>query len=339
MTDFHDTEMVDLLAKYFAGEADADEASRILSWKDASPGNIAEFEKMQQLWTSADEVDWASAPSYNAEAAWENMQFRLDDSADISQKKFKIFSLKTLSRIAAILIITAVCGYVAWYMSTKPQDIIRIACSGENVEQTLSDSSVITLRNNSELSYSHAAFGVKDRKVTFRGTGYFKIAANKEKPFTIDLHGLNVKVVGTEFNIDSRADSDTATVSVIKGTVMMYDSLGHKAILTEGQQGLYSRKNAVLICRTNTDKNVAAWKTKTIIFERTEIREVVKVLEMVYGHKITVKKNQLNYCRITATFSNENLDNVIHIIAVTFNMNVKRDAENYILDGDGCQNN
>lgn len=336
MAETHNTEMYDLLAKHFAGETDAGEVTRLLAWKNASPANAADFDEAARLWAAADAVDWQDASAFDAENAWDDLQFRLPDAQDPSPEKFRIFSLKVLSRVAAVLIVAAIGSFVAWYLGTRTEDIMKITCHGDNIEKVLTDSSSVTLKDNSELAWSQNTFGLKDRRVTFHGTGYFKIASDTEKPFIVDLHGVNVKVVGTEFNIESPAGSDTATVSVIKGTVLLYDSLGHRVIVTAGRQGLYSRKNAVLISRNSTNKNTAAWKTKTLIFERTEISEVIRVLEMVYSAKISVKKEKINNCRITATFSNEKLDSVIRIIAETFNMTVIQQDDKYILDGDGC---
>ena len=66
----------------------------------------------------------------------------------------------------------------------------------------------------------YASFQNKaEREVYLNGEAYFEVAKNAEKPFIVHAADLNVKVLGTKFNVSSYPDEPNIKVSLVEGRV------------------------------------------------------------------------------------------------------------------------
>ena len=77
----------------------------------------------------------------------------------------------------------------------------------------LADGTVVYLNSATRLKYP-VVFNGKERKVYLSGEAYFEVMKDSERPFLVEVGGIEVKVYGTSFNISSRPNGDVRTILV-----------------------------------------------------------------------------------------------------------------------------
>ncbi len=82
----------------------------------------------------------------------------------------------------------------------------------------LPDGSRVWLNSSSSLKYP-TAFNSKIREVELTGEGYFEITENKEKPFVVKANKIDVKVLGTAFNVNAYEDEPELATTLVQGSV------------------------------------------------------------------------------------------------------------------------
>jgi ferric-dicitrate binding protein FerR (iron transport regulator) len=87
----------------------------------------------------------------------------------------------------------------------------------------------------------------------------------------------------------------------------------------------------------NVDANQAAYFSQSFNFENTDLSSVVTTLSQVYGVKVTLANEAMNHCKLTVNFEKESLENILAVIATTFDINVQKQGQNFVLEGKGCQ--
>jgi len=90
----------------------------------------------------------------------------------------------------------------------------------------------------------------------------------------------------------------------------------------------------VLIPRA--DPNSISWKTRELYFDATPLKEVVELINKVYGAHIVIANEALTDCPITVTFSNQNLEAILNVLKVTLDLELTRQGDAIRLDGTVC---
>jgi len=151
---------------------------------------------------------------------------------------------------------------------------------GGQYRVTLSDGTRVWLNAASSLSYP-TIFNEKDRSVTLNGEAYFEVAHNASQPFIVHTPNQDIKVLGTEFNINCYRDENSTVTTLVTGSVRL-DSKGAVAPLQ-----LHPGEQAVL---NNADFDVSvvdvslytAWKDGDFRFRATPLVEVLRQIERWY---------------------------------------------------------
>jgi len=91
---------------------------------------------------------------------------------------------------------------------------------GSRTRIVLPDGSIVFLNAGSKLNYDKN-FGNSIREVKLTGEGFFDVAPNPDKPFKIYTDAVEIKVIGTQFNVKSYPGEKTTETSIIRGTVQV----------------------------------------------------------------------------------------------------------------------
>lgn len=174
---------------------------------------------------------------------------------------------------------------------------------GGKYEVILPDGSKVWLNAASSLRFPTAFTGVS-REVQMTGEAYFEIARNASKPFIVKEENIEVKVLGTEFDVNAYADERDLKVTLVGGSVKVVSQNNsglkkadqeQQAVLSSGQQVILSlskdgtqKMNVV----NDADINEAiAWKADLFWFDNDNIREVCRQLSRWYDIHITIEGN------------------------------------------------
>lgn len=141
---------------------------------------------------------------------------------------------------------------------------------------TLGDGTQVYLNSKSTLEFPVGFYGA-ERHVKLTGEAYFKVAKNKQMPFIVSVGETDVKVLGTEFVINSFGKQTKTTL--FEGSVQLNSLANHK-ILTPGQEGL-SDRNGILINQADTAA-AKAWTNGLFVFNDQSLTDVLHELSRWY---------------------------------------------------------
>jgi transmembrane sensor len=325
----------DLLVKYLAGETSADESQQVLAWLEL-PENRKEFEKLKATWDMSAQTEFMS--DADVDAAWNKVQKRMhepkqtvirniNEGPGYVQPKVNWFL-----RIAAVMIPAIIVSFLIWQYGKSDVKQLALSSGKDRLEQTLPDGSVIYLAPNSSFEYPEK-FEDDARNVKLKGEAFFEITKDASRPFTIELEGAEVRVLGTSFNI--KAFSKEQTVVIVETGKVLFSAV-NKVELEKGDQGKMDSSGSVSKSRS-VETDYYSHKTHTLVFERTEMKKVIEVLNSVYSTQIILENESIGNCKLTATFSEQDLDSVLEVIAATFNLSVSKEGEIIKLNGEGCE--
>ncbi len=320
----------DLIGKVLSGEATADEVREVEIWRKSSAENEKYFADVQLIFAKAStnqvKVD------FDADAAWRKVRGKLKGKAIELPKR----SWSPL-RIAAGIVIVVTAGiFMFRYLNQQKVQTLAVVSDNKIVEDTLPDSSTVTLNKNSSIEFKYDP-REKTRKVKLKGEGFFDVKHEESKPFVIEAEETLIRDIGTSFNIQSYPDKDTIEVIVQTGVVQFYTLKDPGMMINAGETGIYSKRGKFFAKLPKADTNVLAYKTRVFSFHSTDLRSVVDQINEVYDSKIKLANENIANCQLTVTFRNDELDNMIEIITETLGLTAERnDKKEIILNGQGC---
>ncbi|MDR1755666.1 MAG: FecR domain-containing protein [Culturomica sp.] len=152
----------------------------------------------------------------------------------------------------------------------------------------LADGTKVVLNADSELRFP-ALFSQNERRVTLKGEAYFDVAKDPKRPFIIHTgDSLDIRVLGTKFNVQTYGDIPKTAVTLIEGSVSVSVGLGEVGVvLKPAEQAVFDRKSTLLSVRAlENTLHSTAWSNGYFDFEATHIRLIIKELEKWYNVEI-----------------------------------------------------
>ena len=175
---------------------------------------------------------------------------------------------------------------------------------------TLSDGTLVWLNSESKIIYP-SRFTGSERRVTIEGEVFFDVKKNEACPFVVDVYGTQIDVTGTKFNVS--AYDGIIETTLITGGVKM-SAGGHEAILTPGEQAVYSRANNRLFVHKVETSAYVAWKDGVFEFSDMALSEIVKKLGRWYDVDFTFDRPEVTHFGFTGAFKKFN--SIIFILDV-----------------------
>jgi len=203
------------------------------------------------------------------------------------------YTISIIRKYAAILLLPLLI-YTSWityqYFFT-PEEYFTLATNkGEQTNIVLPDGSSAWLNVDTRLTYN-TSYGKKEREITVNGEAFFDVKKDATKPFIVHIQNMEVKALGTAFNVRGYNDEATVQTSLFKGKVdvRINNSIGHlkPQILTSGQSLVFDREMDTTKRKTFNQEIVGAWKDKQLIFENTLFDDVIKNTERWFNIDIT----------------------------------------------------
>ncbi|UKJ06935.1 FecR family protein [Solitalea lacus] len=150
------------------------------------------------------------------------------------------------------------------------------------INLTLSDGSKVWLNSGSALTYP-VAFVSDERKVTITGEAYFEVAHDIHKPFKVAKGDLEIKVLGTHFNVNAYDDDSDIKITLLEGSVKVLNG-NVMNVLKPGQQAQVTDEIKINP-EVNMDE-VMAWKNGYFYFNRADVSTVMRYINRWYGVEI-----------------------------------------------------
>jgi transmembrane sensor len=330
--------------KMLSGELSNNEAEQFNAWLNKNEKNMKWFNTLKKGWDVAGTEQVRQ--NVDVDRAWNALYNKIqkEDSQIVitpvfNRNKSLIPVFLRVAAIGLILIAFGMIGYkLIWNPSTMSSDLqIVQTIDGEQKNVTLPDGTTVFLSYSSKLSYPKQ-FSSDKREVTLSGDAYFAVTKNLAQPFIISAGDAVVRVVGTSFSVRSGESKDNVEVFVNTGKVEVFskNSPENVVALEPGYLGSITEKETKKYL--NNDENYLSWKTKKIVFNNSSLEEVVSVLSQTYHVNLVLDKTNLEDCRFTSSFENQELDIVLQIINQTLGgLQIDKKETGIYISGKGCE--
>ncbi len=325
----------ELLAAYLAGACSEAEKKSVEAWRQANPENEREFGRYQLLW----EASRGRAADFepDMDRAWQRIRPARELPAANRQRSLFTW----MRRVAAVLLLGLLlgAGWYAYRLTQKPAPawVEHHTKASRQQRLQLADGSVVWLNANSTLRYQQA-FTDSLREVFLMGEAFFEVARNPAKPFLVHTQRATTRVLGTSFLVRGYAGEAAVAVTVVTGKVALANQSNAPAVtLVPGERGMVRRNANRVEKSVNRDPNFLAWKTRTLSFRNTPLREVLPTLERYFGVTFRTDAPSLLNCRFTGSFKEPTLAEVLQVFAYGRDIAYRREGQVYRLSGKGCQ--
>ena len=141
----------------------------------------------------------------------------------------------------------------------------------------LADGTRVWLNAESRLRYP-VAFTGKERKVEMEGEVYFEVAKNKEKPFIVTVNGVDIRVLGTSFNVS--AYQEEVVTTLVEGKVQLKKG-NEQVILSPNQQAIWSDDEFRV--KQVDARNYVLWKEGIFYFEDVDLETILDDMARWYN--------------------------------------------------------
>lgn len=254
--------------------------------------------------------------------------------------------------VAAVACLMLIIGTAIFYragktgVSPEASPILYATLPAQKKSFILPDGSKVILNADSKLSID-ADFGIKDRKLHLDGEAFFDVVHNASKPFIVQTARMDVKVLGTAFNVKAYKADDLFETSLIRGSVELSLKEEHKTVTLRPKEKFVLREmkpeiaNAteyaankiihsetevlpVKINRIDTSIVEVSWTENKIAFMDEPFEEVLKKLERWYGVRIIVEDASLINNLYTGSFRNESIEDVLSALQFSKSFTYKK---------------
>ena len=317
----------ELIIRFLTGDAEPEEAMALSDWLRI-PGNRAYFDDLELTWRQAAEIP---EPQFGKAAAWHRVSATMHMPA-ATTPAVKTHRLWPIGIAAAVIALAISAYFLLSVQPLQPAPAMGTAATTDSFRFVeLADRSTVTLHRNSELQYPDQ-FARDARHVKLRrGEAFFNVTSDASRPFVVDAGNVEIKVLGTEFNV--QVQDSVVTVHVREGRVLV-SSPEDSITLTTGITGRVRMGHI-----TATDipvGNLYSYATQRLVFDDAPLSEVIHDLEDSYPYTFELKNDALKNCRLTANFYKDDIDKIVNLVAETLNLSVAKNGRHFTLEGEGC---
>lgn len=274
-----------LLAKYLIGSLSSEEMEEVMRWRDLSAENETVFSEVLRLRLSWNTAKYAD--NERIDMALEKVNVRINRA-----RRYRI--ARSLLKYAAVILLLVSFSAVGWNYF-KPETYMTIALGdSEGVKKvTLDDGSIVWLRGNSVLKIPQS-FSAVNRTVSLQGEAFFDVAKNAQYPLYVSTNYVNIKVLGTAFNVKTDEKHQNVETVLARGKVALLDKQWNPILdMSPGEKVTYDNNKNEYATEV-VDVNVCtAWRLNQFVFENVTLREIVNQLSVKFNVNINLESTKL----------------------------------------------
>jgi ferric-dicitrate binding protein FerR (iron transport regulator) len=234
-------------------------------------------------------------------------------------------------------------------VQANPNEIVTKKGSKSNIR--LPDGTQVWLNGDTRLSYSNDFIG-NTREVYLEGEAFFDVSHDAAHPFIIHTNKINIKVLGTAFNVRSYPQDETVETSLVRGKieVILKSRPDEKIILSPNEKLIVSNKNtepevgrrsmlqdgtpAVTIksvtsmasessADSSTDSAIAetAWMNDEFAFFNQTLEQIAMDLERRFGVVVLFGDEHVKSYRYSAFFDREGVEKILGVLSLSKKFN------------------
>lgn len=308
------------LRNFFFGIPVSDEKEQVSSWFTAGDENPEFEDELYALWNELPEsIDRSSSRKgferFSASLAHKDIGKGAGSGKTI--RRIKDWTV----RIAACMVVPLVVFSLYLNGQTqKPKNWVeKHVAYGEKLQVTLPDNSTVWLNAGSKIIYPET-FNRKIRQVFIVGEAYADIEKDPSRPFFLSVGNVNIKVLGTKFNVKSYPEQSKTEISLIEGSISLdvnFNGFSRQYTLKPGNYMSIDHHTGAVDTFQFSPSSYTSWSEENggLYFRNQTLEEITADLERKFDVKIILRDEQLRHERYFASFvNNESLDDILKFL-------------------------
>lgn len=298
------------LAAYLRGELEAAEAAEIEAWYDASPANRKMLGEVYYILYLNDRL--RASEEVDVERSLRALKSRMHPHRGIVRR----WVWRSAAAAAAVLLVAGAAVKTVSLAERLERPVVVYTDLGERSQVELPDGTKVWLNSSSRVEYRTPLFS-RERRVTMTGEAYFEVEHDPASPFIVSSGGLDVKVLGTKFNIRNDNARHCVTTVLLEGAVAasVSGSEDYSVRLRPSQMLVFdTRTKYMQLHNCEAAGNSIDWIEGHFRFEQNTFEEIVAELERYYNVKVRFMDDSLRKERFSGDFHLE--DGIYHIMSV-----------------------
>lgn len=320
----------DLLMKFIENRCSSDELEQVVYWIDKE----ATFDKGKDLvnddWNSFEEEKYSFDQNNRFNLLLDKIHHKININQLTGSKNQQLRSSSKITiwmtKAAAILLIPVLSFLIYTlssnsinrekYADTAIDSLEVIAPIGSRTVAKLSDGTEVHLNSGSKIKYPRN-FHNGIREINLSGEGFFDVVHDPEHPFIVKTKHINIKALGTKFNVHSYSENDVVATTLIDGKVVLEKLTGKEktiGTMVPGQHIEYHVNSGEISSTKGNVEKYIAWKDGLLFFDNSSIDEVAERLERMFNVNIETT-NQIKDFTYTVKFVDESLPQILDLLS------------------------
>jgi transmembrane sensor len=348
------TLFLNLLAKKMTGGATPEELLELEGLMKTNADWAYQAEQIQNLWQYENATN-----TQDSELAFEQhlnkireagIDFPETSSETVIQKSYWGRKKNLILSFAAVVVFVIVIASV-WISSSNKNNLSLQSKKysevsspvGSKTKLILPDSTVVWLNAGSKLTYNEH-FGSTNRNTTLIGEAFFDVKKST-MPFLIHANSVQIKVLGTAFNVKAYPDEKTTETSLIRGRVeitldkrpgeLYILKPNEKLVVANEPEKIKTKPSekkepiAVLGNLTHVDDSTVietSWVENKLVFEDESFADVAKKMERWYGVNIFFADETVANYHVYGSFTKETMAEALDALKIGFHFNYKMEG-------------
>lgn len=305
-----------LIIDFLAEDITPADELRLRDWLNLALANELYFQELERLWLVG-QLEKRNR-DFDAELAWVHFSKEINKETDRHKFKSLWFPFYRVSRYAAVFVIAFFLTYIGLRFGQKPlannTPLLVTTPKGATTQVVLQDGTKVYLNADSKIELAKD-FGLNERRVQLRGEAYFEVAKDKNKLFIVESDDVNVKVLGTKFNIQNYATGNRLTLNLLEGSVVMGGKGVQEVIVKPNEQATLIKGEAAIKLQKKDAEETINWTRGRLIFHALPFKEIVYILERHFNIEITVEDPKLENRVFFGEFVNgETIEQILRVM-------------------------
>jgi transmembrane sensor len=305
--------MDETIARAVRGEATPRELAELEAWRTASRDNERHYQEVVYLLTSLRSA--AKTEQYKPPIGAELLA-RMERKRGTRVRRVGLSGQRWLpwSLAASALLVLALQFWVrseprsAVASGEPPQPAEIVTGEGELATLRMADGSVARVAPRSRVRMLSTG---RERTVSVEGHAFFAVASDSTRPFRVRTSEGDLVALGTRFDV--RTEPRGLRLAVLEGRVALYAS-GERREVAMGEAVGVSNGVPSPVEKLADPAAVTRWMKRFLAFQSTDLPTVALEIERVYGRRVVLADPSLVRETVTATFTDETLDQVVRVV-------------------------
>ncbi len=309
------------LQKYINGRYSFNDFMNVKQWLE----NIDKYEDIKdQLGLQFEELTNQNlSGGKELGSLYEKIEYKILKQERQSPQKLSL--LGYFQKVAAVLIIPILISSVYFYLNNfeTPSQEKQISWvevnspDGARTEFLLPDGSRGWLAGGSKIKYNPSF--IECRNVILSGEAFFDVEHKHDNSeFVVSIPDMDIKVLGTRFNVSAYSDDNFSEVVLEEGKVEIdgKSKIFHQILKPSEKLNFHLEKETVVLTQVDT-KPYTAWKDGYLVLNNDPLEQAIDQIERWYNVEIEIDNELLKKYRFKATFKNEQLEDVLEMLSIT----------------------